>query len=314
MKRPLRDFSQLDQGQILKDVHEELGSSLRVSNANSEVPTGYSKVVLTTNDVGSVTKAIFYAGKSAQKTRIKFKADVSGSLNNKYFYINSAEDKILYYIWYNVNGSGVDPNVLGRVGIEIPISLNDTAYFVTKATYLMLSQIEYFNIEQNGQDVLLIENSQYGATTDSADINTGFFVTTPVEGTTVRIKTIELPDENGIKYIFNYAERKFETIADIQGKVIIEGLNVGQNVALDINSTTWTPLSAVVPVDSDTISVNIQNADKTSDVKVSFNNTDENGMLIYKNGGERQYVVKKTLEFYFKSLGGTLTLNIEVLA
>lgn len=314
-KRPLQDFSQLDNGQIIKNVHEERASALRVSDANSEVPAGYSKVDLTLNDdANSVIKAIFYGGKTAEKTRIKFFADNAGSLNNKYFYINGTEDKTLYYVWFNVDGAGTDPKIAGRCGIEVPISINDDAYFVARTTEIMLKALDDFVIQKNGSDVLLVENVELGTTTNATDINTGFGVTTTQEGSTERIKSLDLPEEDGVRYIFNHAERKFETISDIQGQVKIEGLDSGQNLELDVNTSTWTEVVIVVPADRDTISVNIQNPDTNSNVKVSFNNSDEKGMLIYQNGGERQYVVKKTIMYYFKAIDSDVTLNIEVLS
>src|SRR6476619_995048 len=40
-------------------------------------------------------------------------ADVAGSLNSTYWTFNSAGDAAGFYVWYNINGAGVDPAVSG---------------------------------------------------------------------------------------------------------------------------------------------------------------------------------------------------------
>jgi len=63
----------------------------------------------------------------AEVTDVTAVADVGGSLNNKYFYINSAYDDTEYYVWINVASGGTDPAIPGKTGIEVAISTNATA-------------------------------------------------------------------------------------------------------------------------------------------------------------------------------------------
>lgn len=51
-------------------------------------------------------------------------ADVAGSLNNKYFLIQSGS--VSYYAWFD-NGTGVDPAIPGRTGVHITYTTADTA-------------------------------------------------------------------------------------------------------------------------------------------------------------------------------------------
>jgi len=59
-------------------------------------------------------------------------ADVSGSLNNKYWYFDTPDNE--YYVWYNVGSGGTDPSVSGRTGVEIAIAQDATADAVASAT------------------------------------------------------------------------------------------------------------------------------------------------------------------------------------
>lgn len=54
-------------------------------------------------------------------------ADSSGSLNNKYFYLNSANGTTGYYVWFNVNSAGTDPAIAGKTGIAVAIATGATA-------------------------------------------------------------------------------------------------------------------------------------------------------------------------------------------
>lgn len=245
----VKGLSVYDPGTVLKDVHDEAGHALRIRDANSRVPSEYSRVIFEKDpSTQSITKATFYRGTQAEKTRIKFIGDVGGSLSGKYFFINTAEDDTQYYVWYN-DGFATDPSIVGRVGVEIPYVQNDPSSLICRATYLyFFNTSECFTTETNGDDVLLIENIINGATTNSSDVNTGFGITTIHEGITKRICTLSLPTDPGIRYFFNEAERKFELVADqiiaIPGLTVstpgiinfpIVSANTEYNITLNVN-------------------------------------------------------------------------------
>lgn len=58
-------------------------------------------------------------------------ADVSGNTNNKYFLFSGATTN--YYVWNNVGGAGVDPNISGRTGIAVTYSTNASALTIASA-------------------------------------------------------------------------------------------------------------------------------------------------------------------------------------
>lgn len=103
------------------------------------------------------------------------------SLNNKYFYINSANNETSYYVWYNANGAGVDPLVPSKTGIMVAISSGSSASTVAQKTKEQLDLTNDFltNIDN---DSLLITNKLIGITAEADEQNTGFLVFTQTLG------------------------------------------------------------------------------------------------------------------------------------
>ncbi len=77
--------------------------------------TGTSSLVIST---GADTNTYIFRGQKVINS-VTTVADVAGSLNNKYFLINSANNERKYYVWFNINSAGVDPEISGRIGVEV---------------------------------------------------------------------------------------------------------------------------------------------------------------------------------------------------
>jgi hypothetical protein len=97
------------------------------------------------------------------------------SLNNKYFYANSANNAIQYYIWYNVDTLGTDPAIGGKTGIEVAISGNAQASTIATLTAIAMNATEKFNCVTDSNNIH-INTVRGGLTTMSTDVNTGFNV------------------------------------------------------------------------------------------------------------------------------------------
>ncbi len=69
---------------------------------------------------------------------VKCFADVSSSLNNKYFKIRNGLDA-KFHVWMNVAGAGSDPAPSGSTPIQIAIAANDTADTIATAIAAALS-------------------------------------------------------------------------------------------------------------------------------------------------------------------------------
>lgn len=107
----------------------------------------------------------------AEQTQINLVADVAGSLNSKFFDINSALDANKYYVWFD-NGTGVDPAPAGRTGVHIVYSNGASAAtlagLVATALNLLNSGNDFTAVgEPDGK--LYVTNKATGATTDAAD-------------------------------------------------------------------------------------------------------------------------------------------------
>jgi len=61
-----KEFSQYDPGGVLKSAHDDKNQALRVTNANTSIPSKYSRADLTYNAEGSVTNAKFFEGTYAE--------------------------------------------------------------------------------------------------------------------------------------------------------------------------------------------------------------------------------------------------------
>lgn len=123
----------------------------------------------------------------AEVSEIVCTADVSGSLNNKYFYINSAEDATEYYVWYNVSAGGTDPMIAGKTGIMVSISTNDGANTVGSSTASAINSSAGADFTASSlSGTITISNDVGGATTDIADslspTNTGFSFSVTTQG------------------------------------------------------------------------------------------------------------------------------------
>lgn len=91
----------------------------------------------------------------SQKTCIYTKADVSGSLNNKYFIVHEPVTQAKHYIWFNVATTGVDPAVPNATGHVVAISTNATKNAVATALQTVLNGVYDWSATVTGNEVEL---------------------------------------------------------------------------------------------------------------------------------------------------------------
>lgn len=106
-------------------------------------------------------------------TEVTAEADSSGSLNNAYWRLSSPDTD--YYVWYNVNSGGVDPDPDGgdSTGIEVQIATDAVNTAVASATADAIDALSDFSANAI-DEVITITNTNYGNTTDAADGDTGW--------------------------------------------------------------------------------------------------------------------------------------------
>lgn len=99
-------------------------------------------------NIGIKPMIAYWGSDVSQIETITCVADVSSSLNNKYFYLYSGSTK--YYVWYNVATAGVDPAPAGATELEIAISANASASAVATATQTAIDGLAAFTATVSG--------------------------------------------------------------------------------------------------------------------------------------------------------------------
>ena len=117
----------------------------------------------------------------AEVSTIVTTADVSKSLQNKYFYLNSANDAIEYYVWLNVNSEGADPLIAGKTAIPVSIATNATAAAVATAIASAIDALAGF-VSSASSSTVTVTNAATGGTTDLSDGNSGFTLAVTTQG------------------------------------------------------------------------------------------------------------------------------------
>jgi flagellar hook protein FlgE len=125
-------------------------------------------------------------GTTAEVTTVQCLAKASIS-NGDYFTVSSPTTN--YYVWYDIDGAGVDPGVAGT-GIEVTITLDTTAADVAARTATAVNAVggagTIFSVPAPAADTITITNVATGAAVRTADSGTatasGFTFTETIRG------------------------------------------------------------------------------------------------------------------------------------
>lgn len=187
--------SQYDGMLVLRDIHDLPGHSIRVRDALSVVPQHYTHFDATYNGNGQPTQVIYYAGTKAEITQIGVKE--ASSLNNKYFFLFEGRTNKSYYIWFNVDGLGVDPSVTNSTGIEISLNSSDPAILVAAAIELTLNNLykdKWYVLRKNA--VLEVSTVKRGEVNDTLDGDTTFIFSTLQQGSQQEVARVDIDYSN----------------------------------------------------------------------------------------------------------------------
>lgn len=116
-------------------------------------------------------------------------ADVAGSLNNTYFLISSvnlvSKAQKNFYVWFD-NGTGVDPAVPGKTGVQVTYSDNDTADTIAGNARTALGGLTNDFTITGATNHIIAADKAYGRVTAAADsaVPTGFTFTDTTPGVT----------------------------------------------------------------------------------------------------------------------------------
>lgn len=117
----------------------------------------------------------------AQVVTIACVADSAGSLNNKYFLISAGDPGEDYYVWFNVNSAGTDPEVVGRTGVQVAIATGATAGTVATAVAAALDALADF-VASAVSSTVTSTNALAGYSEDPGNGNSGVTTTVTTQG------------------------------------------------------------------------------------------------------------------------------------
>lgn len=193
------DRTKLDAIQQQRKGYIPEENAAAIIQVNKLVPARYSRLLLCYNSCCDVSKITFFCDDFQEQTSVVTGGDNCSSLNSTYFNLYSARDVTKYYVWYDVDCAGVDPNVVSSTGIQISLTSNDPAAVVALATKQIIDAETDFDASlSSGQKNVIITNEVGGITTNSSDNDTGFTISTPTEGMNRIVATVIFDyDANG---------------------------------------------------------------------------------------------------------------------
>jgi hypothetical protein len=148
-----------------------------------------------------------------EQTMVVTVADVAGSLNSKYFKIYDQNGSVGVYF---TNGSGVAPGGVDRT-IAVTFTNNDSANTIASLLYTAMDADAQFEAFVDANTVL-IDDIAPGARTDSVDVDTGFTITTSIQGRSLSAPFTD-DIERACSLIFN--ERYILAMTGVGNKPIV---------------------------------------------------------------------------------------------
>lgn len=170
-------------------------------------------------------------------------ADVAGSLEDTYFTFGDA-DGDLFYVWFD-SGTGTDPLVAGRTGIQVTYTANDTAQTIASLTKTAIEGEATADVnvklEDDGTDYGLslraLKLGSAEAATDGA-VSTGFTFESLKTGSKQNLGSTT----GGLEIAFDFAS--VDVIADqtgeqLQGQILTSTNVTVSTSTLEIDSSLY---------------------------------------------------------------------------
>jgi len=172
---------------------------------NGFTPTNWTDIASATANVSGATTALLpvtnichqflrvvYTPTGAGVQTITCVADVAGSLNNKYFLLETANGAQKYAVWFNVSAGGSAPTVPGYTAAEVAISTGDTAADVATALGTALALLTGIASATPATATVTVTLSVAGPFVPATDFNTTFTFANNYGTMNARIKTINV--------------------------------------------------------------------------------------------------------------------------
>ena len=126
--------------------------------------------------ISNGTQTNTYKFVTGQKEVVEITVNSYTGLNNKYFLISSTETN--YYVWFSVDGAGVDPLISEKTGIKVNISsVTDTSTVLVaqKIKDILSTYLSDFIPTISGS-VVTVQNYSFGVAADAQAGTSGFVI------------------------------------------------------------------------------------------------------------------------------------------
>lgn len=184
-------FEYLDPAVPVPDVRSSSGTTrslkfyseplVTVATPNQKLVVGERIVVTGNANYEVLDTPITAITSTREETSVVCVADVAGSLNNKYFLISAGDAGTDYYVWFNVNSAGIDPEVAGRTGVEVALATGAANTAVASAVQAAIDALDTFSAGVSTATVeVTAAGPGYAASPDAG--NSGFTVSVTLEG------------------------------------------------------------------------------------------------------------------------------------
>lgn len=162
-----------------------------IANATTTISGASTFLIPVTNICHQFLRVVYTSTATGVQT-VTTVADSSGSLNNKYFLLQTANGAQKYAPWINVNGAGVAPVVAGYTAVEVTVATDATASAVATALAAALA-VAGIASAIAATATVTVTLSATGPFVPASDVDTGFSFATATFGTiNARIKTINV--------------------------------------------------------------------------------------------------------------------------
>jgi hypothetical protein len=117
-----------------------------------------------------------------QQTKIDLNSSNPNDYNSKYILVNQSGNSSKYYLWWDVNNTGTDPNVADRTAIEVNLLGSDGINQIIEKTAIKLTDSNFEVLNTTGSPKVLFNTKDTGDTDDASNINAPVTVTTTING------------------------------------------------------------------------------------------------------------------------------------
>lgn len=186
-------------------------------------------------------------------------ADIAGSLNSTYFLFSAMNtgggSQTNYYVWYNVNGAGVDPAVAGKTGISVALATGAIDTAVASATRSAITSASTGKVTITGATVAVIITGNFmGNATNASDggaaTNFVFVNTTPGVASTLNSKYFNYETKNlggasvNLRYVWYNVNAEGVDPAPASRTGIAVAITLAAVADTDVAAATKTALAA----------------------------------------------------------------------